>query len=199
MLLELARCLTDKPFAHRIRLTFLAPGAEEYGMCGALRYIQQHATDYDPDRTYVVNLDGIGAIGRLTLLTSYGIPPVVTSKGLGSKIAACGEEIGIEVSKVYSPAGVGCDQLPIASRGFETVTLSSGGFGKAAFKIHSKRDEIDLIDQHALQNVGDVLGAFCGGHRFSGCWELPWKPLRPQQQVLSLLVGRVVGWDKTKH
>ena len=160
VLLELARCLTEKPFAHRIRLTFLAPGAEEYGMCGALRYIQQHATDYDPDRTYVVNLDGIGAIGRLALLTSYGIPPVVTSKGLGSKIAACGKEIGIEVSKVYSPAGVGCDQLPIASRGFETVTLSSGGFGKAAFKIHSKRDQIDLIDQDALQKAGDVLVRF---------------------------------------
>ena len=55
-------------------------------MCGALRYIQQHATDYDPDRTYVVNLDGIGAAGRITLLTSYGIPPVVTSKGSVQKL-----------------------------------------------------------------------------------------------------------------
>ena len=129
-------------------------------MCGALRYIQQHATDYDPNQTYVVNLDGIGAVGKLTLITSYGIPPVVTSKTLGSAIVASGKEIGVEVSEVYSPAGIGSDQLPIASRGFETVTLSSGGFGKAAFKIHSKRDGIDLIHQDALQRVGDVLVRF---------------------------------------
>ena len=160
VLLELARCSTENPLSHRMRLTFLSSGAEEYGMCGALRYVQQHATDYNPNRTYVVNLDGVGAVGKMTLITAYGIPPVVTSKKLGSAIIACGKEIGIEVSKVYSPAGIGSDQLPIASRGFETVTLSSGGFGTAALKIHSKRDEIDLIHQNALQQVGDVLARF---------------------------------------
>ncbi len=160
VLLELARCLTENPWSHMMHLTFLSSGAEEYGMCGALRYVQQHATDYNPNRTYVVNLDGVGAAGRLTLVTSYGIPPVVTSRKLGSAIVACGQEIGVEVSEVYSPAGIGSDQLPIASRGFETVTLSSGGFGKAAFKIHSKRDGIDLVHQDALQRVGDVLVRF---------------------------------------
>lgn len=160
VLLELARGLTENPLIHPARLTFLLPGAEEYGMCGALRYIQQHTTDYNPERTYVINLDGVGAVGRLTLLTSYGIPPVVTSKGLASAIVACGKEIGVAVSKFYSPAGVGCDQLPIASRGFETVTLSSGGFGKAAFQIHSKRDEIDLIHLDTLKQVGEMLGRF---------------------------------------
>ena len=160
VLLELARCFTENPLLHRVRLTFLLAGAEEYGMCGALRYIQQHGTDYNPERTYVVNLDGVGAAGRLTLLTSYGIPPVVTSKTLAPTMVACGKKIGIEVSKVYSPAGVGCDQLPIASRGFETVTLSSGGFGKAALQIHSKRDGINLIHLEMLQQVGDLLVCF---------------------------------------
>ena len=160
ILLELARCLAAPPLSNRMRLTFLSPGAEEYGMCGALRYIQRHATDYNPDRTYVVNLDGVGAVGKLTLITRYGMPPVVTSERLGSAIAACGKEVGVEVSEIYSPAGVGYDQLPIASRGFETVTLSSGGFGRAALKIHSKRDGMDLIHQDQLQRVGDVLVRF---------------------------------------
>ena len=160
VLLELARSLTENPSSNTARVTFLSPGAEEYGMCGALRYIQQHAADYNTNRTYVVNLDGVGAVGKLTLITTYGIPPVVTSKTLGPAIVASGKQIGVEVSEVYSPAGIGSDQLPIASRGFETVTLSSGGFGKAAFKIHSKRDGIDLIHQDALQRVGDVLVRF---------------------------------------
>ena len=162
VLLELARCLIENRSLHSVRLTFLLPGAEEYGMCGALRYIQQHGTDYNPERTYVINLDGVGAFGRLTLLTSYGIPPVVTSKELAPAMVACGQDIGIEVSKVYSPAGIGCDQLPIASRGFETVTLSSGGFGRAALQIHSKRDGINLIHLETLQQVGDLLVRFVG-------------------------------------
>ena len=90
VLLELARSVTANPLSHTVRLTFLSTGAEEYGMCGALRYIQQHAADYDPNRTYVVNLDGVGAAGKLTLITSYGMPPVVTSKKLGSAIVASG-------------------------------------------------------------------------------------------------------------
>ena len=169
VLLELARCLTKNPLTRMVRLTFLFSGAEEYGMCGALRYIQQHATNYNPDRTYVVNIDGVGTVGKLTLLTSYGIPPMLTSKKLRSEIAACGKEIGVEVSEVYSPAGVGCDHLPIASRGFETVTLSSGGFGKVVLKIHSKRDGIDLIHQDALQQVGDMLVRFVQNTDFGSC------------------------------
>jgi hypothetical protein len=157
VLLELARCLALKPPADRVRITFLLPGAEECGMAGALRYIQRHAKAYHPDWTYVINLDGVGGAGKLTLITRYGIPPVVTSKRLGPAIIARAREIGVDVSEIYSPAGIGYDQLPIASRGFETVTLSAGGFGGAALNIHSKRDRIDLINTGSLQQVGDVI------------------------------------------
>ena len=157
VLLELARCLAAQSLTNKVRLTFLSPGAEEYGMCGALRYIQRHAETYHPDRTYVINLDSLGASGKLTLITRYGIPPVATSRSLGQAIIAYGREIGVEVSEIYSLTGVGFDQIPIASRGFEAVTLSSGGFGGAALKIHSKRDRIDLIHEDSLQQVGDVL------------------------------------------
>ena len=166
VLLELAQSLiksksADTEFSHaNIRLTFLSPGAEEYGMCGALRWIQRHAHEYHPDRTYVINLDGVGATGKITLITRYGLPPLVTSKRLGRRIRECGAEIGIDVSEIYSPAGVGYDGIPIASRGFETVTLSAGGFGGATMKIHSKRDGIDLIDQDSLQRVGDLIVHF---------------------------------------
>ena len=125
-----------------------------------MRWIQRHAHEYHPDRTYVINLDGVGATGKITLITRYGIPPLVTSKRLGRRIRECGAEIGIDVSEIYSPAGVGYDGIPIASRGFETVTLSAGGFGGATMKIHSKRDGIDLIDQDSLQQVGDLIVHF---------------------------------------
>ena len=160
VLLELARCLTTVPLTNQMRLTFVSTGAEEYGMCGALRYIQGHAEGYDPDRTWVINLDGVGAKGQLTLITRYGIPPVVTGQTLGQAIIARGREICTEVSAIYSPAGVGYDQLPIASRGFETVTLSAGGFSRAALKIHSKGDRIDLINRDTLHQVGNLIVYF---------------------------------------
>jgi hypothetical protein len=62
--------------------------------------------------------------------------------------------------EVYLPVGVGFDQMPIASRGFETTTLSSGGFGVASLNVHSARDAINLIDPDNLQRVGDVIVSF---------------------------------------
>ena len=160
VLLELARCLTVQTPTGGIRLTFLSTGAEEYGMCGALRYIQQHADQHNPKRTFVVNIDGVGAIGEIVLITRYGIPPVVTSRRLGRAIRECGAEIGIDASEIYFPVGVGYDGIPIASRGFETVTLSAGGFGGASLKIHSKNDGMELIDPGSLQRVGDLIVHF---------------------------------------
>jgi hypothetical protein len=129
-------------------------------MCGALRYIQRHADQHNPKRTFIINIDGVGAIGEITLITRYGIPPVVTSERLGQSIRECGAQIGIEASDVYFPVGVGYDGIPIASRGFETVTLSAGGFDGAALKIHSKNDKIGLIDLDSLQCVGDLIVHF---------------------------------------
>ena len=158
--LELARCLTVQVPPDKIRLAFLSTGAEEYGMCGALRYIQQHADRHSPKRTFVINIDGVGAVGDIVLITRYGIPPVVTSRRLGEAIRECGAQIGIDAKDVYFPVGVGYDGIPIASRGFETVTLSAGGFDKAALKIHSKNDGLELIDLASLQRVGDLIVRF---------------------------------------
>lgn len=160
VLLELARCLTGQVPPDQIRLTFLSTGAEEYGMCGALRYIQQHADRHSPKRTFVINIDGVGAVGDIALITRYGVPTVVTSRQLGEAIRECGAQIGIDAEDVYFPVGVGYDGIPIASRGFDTVTLSAGGFGWAALKIHSKNDGLELIDLDSLQRVGDLIVHF---------------------------------------
>ena len=53
VMLEVARVLMTR--GQEKSITFLAAGAEEYGMCGALRYVQAHTDDYDPDHTYVIN------------------------------------------------------------------------------------------------------------------------------------------------
>ena len=155
VMLEVARVVMARD--ERKSVTFLAAGAEEYGMCGALRYIQTHADEYDPENTYVINLDGLGVGNGVNLITHYGIPPTRTTRTLGNLFRTSSEALGIRVSERYLPIGVGLDSIPIASRGFETVTLTARGVGSVALKIHSKQDRIELLNAESLQQVGELI------------------------------------------
>lgn len=154
-MLEVARVVMaldeEKP------ITFLATGAEEYGMCGALRYIQAHADEYDRENTYVINLDGLGVGNGVNIVTRYGIPPVRTTRTLAELFRASGESLGIRISERYLPIGVGLDSIPIASRGFETVTLMAKGVGGVGLKVHSKQDRSELLNEESLQQVGELI------------------------------------------
>ena len=155
VMLEIARVVMAR--GEKKSITFLAAGAEEYGMCGGLRYVQKHAHEYDQENTYVINLDGLGVGNGVNVVTGYGIPPVRTTDALTDFFRASGEALGIQVSERHLPIGVGLDSIPIASRGFETVTLTAGDVGRVALKIHSKRDTCDLLNTKSLQQVGELI------------------------------------------
>ena len=155
VMLEVARVVMAR--GEEKSVTFLAAGAEEYGMCGALRYIQAHADEYDRENTYVVNLDGLGVGNGVNLITRYGIPPTRTTRTLRNLFRTSSEALGIRLSERYLPIGVGLDSIPIASRGFETVTLTARGVGSVALKIHSKQDRIELLNAESLQQVGELI------------------------------------------
>lgn len=155
VMLEVARAVVER--GERKSVTFLAAGAEEYGMCGALRYVQAHADEYDKENTYVINLDGLGVGSGVSVVTRYGIPPIRTTNALMQLLQASGASLGIQVSERYLPIGVGLDSIPVASRGFETVTLTAGDVGSAALRIHSKRDRSDLLNIESLQQVGELI------------------------------------------
>ena len=154
-MLEVARVVMARDA--QTPITFLAAGAEEYGMCGALRYIQAHADEYDRKNTYVINLDGLGVGNGVNLVTRYGMPPTRTTSALSDLFQASGESLGIRVSDRYLPIGVGLDSIPIASRGFETVTLTARGIGRVALKVHSKQDRSELLNEESLQQVGELI------------------------------------------
>ena len=155
VMLEVARVMMARD--EKKSVTFLAAGAEEYGMCGTLRYIQAHVDEYDRENTYVINLDGLGVGNGVNLITRYGIPPTHTTRTLRNLFRTSSEALGIRVSERYLPIGVGLDSIPIASRGFETVTLTSKGVGRVALKIHSKQDRSELLNEESLQQVGELI------------------------------------------
>lgn len=155
VMLEVARVLVTR--GEKKSIAFLAAGAEEYGMCGALRYIQKHAKKYDRENTFVINLDGLGVGNGVNVITRYGMPPIRTANVLADRFQTSGESLGIQVSERHLPIGVGLDSIPIASRGFETVTLTAGDVGRVALKIHSKQDRSDLLNIESLQQVGELI------------------------------------------
>ena len=155
VMLEVARVMMARD--EKKSVTFLAAGAEEYGMCGALRYIQAHVDEYDRENTYVINLDGLGVGNGVNLITRYGIPPTRTTRTLRNLFRTSSEALGIRASERYLPIGVGLDSIPIASRGFETVTLTARGVGRVALKIHSKQDRSELLNAESLQQVGELI------------------------------------------
>ena len=163
VLLELARA----GMSQKRRCIFLATGAEEYGMCGALRYIQRRSCTMHPierlakdEKTFVINLDGLGVGNSVNVITRYGIPPTRTARKLAEALRASGEALGIKTRERYFPIGVGFDSIPIASRGFEAVTLTSGDVGKVALKVHSKHDRGELLNVESLQRVGELILLF---------------------------------------
>ena len=155
VMLEVARVVMAR--GEEKFITFLAAGAEEYGMCGALRYAQIHADEYDQENTYVINLDGLGVGNAVSVVTRYGIPTVHTADMLTEMFRTSGKALGIQVFERYLPIGVGLDSIPIASHGFETVTLTAGDVGRVALKIHSERDTCDLLNTESLQQVGALI------------------------------------------
>ena len=155
VMLEVARVVVAR--GEKKSITFLAAGAEEYGMCGALRYVQKHADEYAQENTYVINLDGLGVGNGVSVVTRYGIPAVRTTDMLAEMFQTSGKALGIQVFERYLPIGVGLDSIPIASHGFETVTLTAGNVGRVALKVHSKRDRCDLLDVKSLQQVGELI------------------------------------------
>ena len=72
-------------------------------MCGALRYVQKHAGEFNQENTYVINLDGLGVGNGVNVVAGYGIPPVRTANVLADRFQASGKSIGIQVSERHLP------------------------------------------------------------------------------------------------
>jgi len=158
VLLELARCLPEVGLT-RTNLTLVATGAEEEGLAGAVRFMQAYAPDFDRERTFFVNLDGPGAAGRLILLAHSGFPPTPTAPRLAPWVRDLARAQGQPISPVYLLIGAGTDQIPIAWRGFEALTLEHGHWGPAWNRVHSRRDNLANIDRAALRTVGEICVA----------------------------------------
>ncbi len=166
IVLELARgCSEGVPDG--LDVTFLFTGAEEAGLAGAVRFMQDHRGDYSGKSTYCIAYDGAGAPGKIRVTSRYGLPPVRTSRRLVGLVLEQCTRLGYPAGEVTLPVGAGLEQTPVSHHGIEVVTVHSGKLGRPVLAVHSAGDVLENIDPDALGRCGrlgsEVLEALASG------------------------------------
>ncbi|HMB69142.1 MAG TPA: M20/M25/M40 family metallo-hydrolase [bacterium] len=165
VLLRAAERLAAGEDLRSVDLTFLATGAEEIGLAGALRWIQAHEAELDPERTIVVNVDSVGVGTTLLAADLRGRAP--HGEPVAQLVRAAADAAGVRVRTAPFLPGAGVDSMPLGARGLPTVTILGQVFGAAAGRMHSPRDRVEFLDEKALGAAVDLVVEVV--RRASGC------------------------------
>ncbi len=149
--IAIIRNLRDAP-PENTDVYFLATSAEEIGLFGAISFIEKHEAELDKATTYFLNYELIGGYGKLNLVTKFGIPPKSASPEMTEILLSIAEEKKLDVTSQYIPTGAMADHLPIQKRGFKTLLVKSGD-GSVTPKIHTPKDNMDLVTKESLRNA----------------------------------------------
>jgi acetylornithine deacetylase/succinyl-diaminopimelate desuccinylase-like protein len=155
IVLELARCLSGR-VPKGLDITFLFTGAEEMGLAGAVKFIQELGGTYDGRKCFCLSYDGAGAEGKLRFTTRYGMPPVRTSGELRDLAITFCESQGIECHETFLPVGAGLEQTPLSYHGFDVITVHSGGLGRPLLAVHSRGDVPENLDLASIEKCGKL-------------------------------------------
>lgn len=152
VMLELAHT-----YAHEnpgVNLAFVATGAEEAGLCGAVALMHdgRFIEHFSPSRTIIVNLDGMGSDGAVYITDRYGIPPIATGRLLSDLCRKIGMRFGIDTKRHWLPTGAAMDHIPFSYHGYQTVTLSTANFNKTFRAMHTNHDVIENLSVTSLEN-----------------------------------------------
>jgi hypothetical protein len=163
--LELAENFTKKPLSN-YNLTFVATGAEEFGLMGAISYFKAHESEFDPEETYFLNIKEAAVRGHFYIPGPIGFPPqfpCLLIETLFKKVLNVrkiplkeGEPKMIRVLSPWVLTGSWNDDMVPVIRGFNANRISIGGHGRKRKVINTKNDTIDQVDIEAMDIVGKV-------------------------------------------
>lgn len=151
ILLELARSLPAE-LDREIELIFLATGAEEDHMVGAMRWLEAHRGELAGRPVHALNFDGAGSPGKLVAMAWYGFGRSF-SPLLASAARAAADREGLPLRSIWLPPAMGVDAIPFHHRGVGCLTFSSGSLGRATLAVHSAGDVADHLDRETLVRV----------------------------------------------
>lgn len=142
-----------------VNLVFIATGAEEAGLCGAVALMQDERMQQylPPSRTIMINIDSVGNGLPLTVIDRYGIPPVRTGGLVAQLCLRIAERFGIPARSRWIPTGAAVDHIPFSAHGYQTVTLSTAGWSRAFRAMHTVEDVPDNLSVDALEQCYAVV------------------------------------------
>ncbi|MGD9202009.1 MAG: M28 family peptidase [Chitinispirillia bacterium] len=150
IVLELARIFSKNPLGNT-QITLLFTCAEEYGMAGAFFYVENNPVS--KLNTSFINIDGVGDSSPIGIVRARKSLFSSTGKRLFNEIVQTADLLFLPFVPLKTLIGIGFDHIPIASRGFNVVTLCSYSI-QMVLRIHSKRDLIDYVCVNSLDNIG---------------------------------------------
>lgn len=120
VMLETARVLAESP-PPETELSFIAFGAEEQGLVGASRLVEEKLL---PHETLVLNLDMVGAGHQAYVIEGNGIlRRRRTSTKLNEALAGSIQRVGLK-PKYWWAALAGHDHIPLVKAGIQATTFS---------------------------------------------------------------------------
>jgi hypothetical protein len=156
----LLRCARELPADAALagaHLQFVATGAEELGLAGAMRWIQSHGRELPVERTVLINVDSVGAGPDLLATDAGGRAP--DGRRFRDVVQSAAEATGRKVRFAPFLPGAGVDSQPVSARGYATVTLLGGVFGTATLRMHTARDRVEALDVAGLEAAVEVVVA----------------------------------------
>ncbi len=131
----------------KTRLWLVLTGAEELGLIGARNFLERHQKELDPQKTYVINLDGLGSGYKICALARLGFPGRKTSSALNQKISQLALKRALAFRLIKASIGFSTDAQPFLKKGYQAVSL--GCLGRW---IHTCNDRLDKL---IVQNLSD--------------------------------------------
>lgn len=147
ILLALAAELPAR-LAARMNLVFLATGAEEMGLVGAIHFVDRFASRYDRNRTLVVNFDSLGTGGTVLMAASK----IVKRSPIVAEVRDLLRRNGFRFRSLPFMIGAAMDHIPFARAGFAALSFTQASL-KAGWHMHAATDDLEQIDLHELRNL----------------------------------------------
>jgi hypothetical protein len=155
VLLALAEAFRTRPCRH-LNLAFVATGAEELGLLGALDLARRFRERLDPDRVWILNLDGLGAPGALRCVEGARMFRAPHSR-FARLLRQTAGRLSIPLRPMRLLPGFLLDHIPFSRQGFQATSLITVS-GRSRH-IHTPEDTIDRVDPEGLQEAGALITA----------------------------------------
>jgi hypothetical protein len=149
VLLETARRWASKNLKD-VFLHFVFTGAEETGLLGSQMFLKSHGEKMVGDKVFVINLDGVGQKGKLSVYSSGE-----AGKKWLRQVGGIAAKKGIRIRRQPLLKGIWMDHLPFCHFGISAISLS--GIGREGWHIHTSRDKLNLVQEEGLAEIEELL------------------------------------------